>query len=230
MEKTNTFENFLNSQSIQVDPLNFAVNLLLAAFLAYVLSHIYRLYGNSLSNRQSFSKNLVLLAMITMTVISIVKSSLALSLGLVGALSIVRFRAAIKEPEELTYLFLAISIGLGLGADQRLIIIISFILTVMVIIGLKKISKNELLSQSNMFITISSQNTKNVSLDAIVNIVNGTCDRVDLRRLDRDENLIEVTFNTQVNNTKSLEKLTLDLTNIDSDIKITFIDQQGILA
>ena len=37
-------------------------------------------------------------------------------------------------------------------------------------------------------------------------------------------------FNTQVNNTKSLEKLTLDLTNIDSDIKITFIDQQGILA
>ncbi len=230
MEKTNTFENFLNSQSIQVDPVNFAVNLLLAAFLAYVLSHIYRLYGNSLSNRQSFSKNLVLLAMITMTVISIVKSSLALSLGLVGALSIVRFRAAIKEPEELTYLFLAISIGLGLGADQRLIIIISFILTVMVIIGLKKISKNELLSQSNMFITISSQNTKNVSLDAIVNIVNGTCDRVDLRRLDRDENLIEVTFNTQVNNTKSLEKLTLDLTNIDSDIKITFIDQQGILA
>lgn len=230
MEKTNTFENFLNSQSIQVDPVNFAVNLLLAAFLAYVLSHIYRLCGNSLSNRQSFSKNLVLLAMITMTVISIVKSSLALSLGLVGALSIVRFRAAIKEPEELTYLFLAISIGLGLGADQRLIIIISFILTVMVIIGLKKISKNELLSQSNMFITISSQNTKNVSLDAIVNIVNGTCDRVDLRRLDRDENLIEVTFNTQVNNTKSLEKLTLDLTNIDSDIKITFIDQQGILA
>ncbi len=164
MEKTNTFENFLNSQSIQVDPLNFAVNLLLAAFLAYVLSHIYRLCGNSLSNRQSFSKNLVLLAMITMTVISIVKSSLALSLGLVGALSIVRFRAAIKEPEELTYLFLAISIGLGLGADQRLIIIISFILTVLVIIGLKKITRDELLSQSNMFITISSQDTRRMSV------------------------------------------------------------------
>ncbi len=230
MEKTNTFENFLNSQSIQVDPLNFAVNLLLAAFLAYVLSHIYRLYGNSLSNRESFSKNLVLLAMITMTVISIVKSSLALSLGLVGALSIVRFRAAIKEPEELTYLFLAISIGLGLGADQRLIIIISFILTVFVIIGLKKITRDELLSQSNMFITISSQDKKNVNLDAIVNIVNNSCDRVDLRRLDSGADLIEVTFNTQVNNTESLENLTQKLTNIDSNIKITFIDQQGILA
>ena len=47
-----------------------------------------------------------------------VKSSLALSLGLVGALSIVRFRAAIKEPEELIYLFLTIAAGLGTGAGQ----------------------------------------------------------------------------------------------------------------
>ena len=55
-----------------------------------------------------------------MVMITIVKSSLALSLGLVGALSIVRFRTAIKEPEELSYAFLSIAIGLGLGADQRL--------------------------------------------------------------------------------------------------------------
>ena len=57
----------------------------------------------------------------TVVVISIVKSSLALSLGLVGALSIVRFRSAIKEPEELAYLFLSIGIGLGLGAGQRVV-------------------------------------------------------------------------------------------------------------
>ena len=48
----------------------------------------------------------------------IVKNSIALSLGLVGALSIVRFRAAIKEPEELTYLFLVIATGLGTGSGQ----------------------------------------------------------------------------------------------------------------
>jgi len=48
--------------------------------------------------------------MTTMLVISIVKSSLALSLGLVGALSIVRFRSAIKEPEELVYIFLSMAI------------------------------------------------------------------------------------------------------------------------
>ena len=51
---------------------------------------------------------------------------MALSLGLVGALSIVRFRAAIKEPEELVYLFFAIAIGLGFGARQGLVTAITF--------------------------------------------------------------------------------------------------------
>ena len=70
----------------------------------------------------------------TILIISIVKSSLALSLGLVGALSIVRFRTPIKEPEELAYLFISIAIGLGLGANQVLATVISslFILILMI--------------------------------------------------------------------------------------------------
>ena len=80
-----------------------------------VLNSIIEL--EELSNRKIFSKNFFIITTTTMLIITVVKSSLALSLGLVGALSIIRFRAAIKEPEELGYLFLTISIGLGCGAD-----------------------------------------------------------------------------------------------------------------
>ena len=72
--------------------------------------------------------------MTIMVVITVVKSSLALSLGLVGALSIVRYRTAIKEPEELAYTFLTIAIGLGMGADQTAVTAISFLLIVTIII------------------------------------------------------------------------------------------------
>ena len=65
-----------------------------------------------MNNRETFSDVFVLLSAITCIIIIIVKYSLAISLGLVGALSIVRFRAAIKEPEELVYLFLIIGLGL----------------------------------------------------------------------------------------------------------------------
>lgn len=114
MNQFKTFEEFLTTQTHQMPIGNFIINILIAALLAFILALIYRRFGNSLSNRKMFSANFVVLAVTTMLIISIVKSSLALSLGLVGALSIVRFRAAIKEPEELSFLFLTIAIGLGL--------------------------------------------------------------------------------------------------------------------
>ena len=92
-----------------------------ATICSYLVKCTYDRYGRSLNNRTNFSNNFVLLCVVTTLVIIIVKHSLALSLGLVGALSIVRFRAAIKEPEELVYLFLVISLGLCFGANQFLI-------------------------------------------------------------------------------------------------------------
>lgn len=90
----------------------------LSALCAEAIAIVYRGYARTLGNRIAFSQIFWLLATVTTVVITIVKLSLALSLGLVGALSIVRFRAAIKEPEELVYLFLVIAIGLAMGAGQ----------------------------------------------------------------------------------------------------------------
>lgn len=92
--------------------------LLASIISATLVRKAYVLYGRSMNNREYFGNIFILLAVTTCTVIIIVKYSLALSLGLVGALSIVRFRAAIKEPEELVYLFLTIAFGLAFGASQ----------------------------------------------------------------------------------------------------------------
>src|SRR5512144_2477795 len=102
------------------------LNLALGLGVSLIIAWYYVKYGNSLSNRTHFPAILPLLTLITLLVISIVKSSLALSLGLVGALSIVRFRTAIKDPEELIFLFFAIAVGLGLGADQRIPTLVAF--------------------------------------------------------------------------------------------------------
>ena len=84
--------------------------------------------------------------------IVIIKNSLALSLGLVGALSIVRFRAAIKEPEELVYLFLVIAIGLGCGAGQIKVITVGILTSLLIIYAYhlflrqKKIEHSEIIN------------------------------------------------------------------------------------
>jgi len=121
-----TLQDFLVNQPAQISLSYLVVSLILAAILAWILGKLYIKYGTSISNRKKFASNFLLLIVTTTLIINVVKSSLALSLGLVGALSIVRFRAAIKEPEELAFLFLAIAIGLGLGANQIAVTLIAF--------------------------------------------------------------------------------------------------------
>ena len=126
MNKNESLLQFFSAQSAEIPYGLFLINFVLAAVLAHLLGRLYARFGHSLSNREMFGRNFMVLSMTTMLIITIVKSSLALSLGLVGALSIIRFRTAVKEPEELGYLFICIAIGLGLGAQQTVITLVAF--------------------------------------------------------------------------------------------------------
>ena len=125
-DKWDLFQKFLITENADINITELLVNSLIVVILSFILQWTYTKCARSLSNKKSFANNFLLLTFTTMIIITIVKSSLALSLGLVGALSIVRFRAAIKEPEELAYLFFTISIGLGLGANQREVVLVAF--------------------------------------------------------------------------------------------------------
>lgn len=123
-------ENFFLNSNIQIDFGNFFIAILLSLILSYFIKLTYIKVGRALNDKDYFSETFIPLAIITTLVITVIKFSLALSLGLVGALSIVRFRAAIKEPEELVYLFFVIAVGLANGANQFLLAIISTIMII----------------------------------------------------------------------------------------------------
>ena len=119
--KLKNLETFILNSSPDISYSNFIIAILISAFLALIIKSAYIKLSRSLNDREYFSDIFIPLAIITTLVITVIKFSLALSLGLVGALSIVRFRAAIKEPEELVYLFFIIGIGLANGANQFLV-------------------------------------------------------------------------------------------------------------
>ena len=152
-----SFEDFLTDASVSIPILSFILNLIYTGIFSLIIRYLYIQYGNSVSNRKIFSENFILISMTTMLIITIVKSSLALSLGLVGALSIVRFRAAIKEPEELAYLFLCIAAGLGFGAGQGLVVALFLIIISIIIIFKDKYFKNSNNSDQNLYLSIVSK-------------------------------------------------------------------------
>jgi len=212
--------------SVQVAVRPFVFNLVLSAALAYVLGLLYVRCGHALSNRTAFSRNFVLVTTTTLLVISIVKSSLALSLGLVGALSIVRFRAAIKEPEELTYLYLAIGIGLGLGADQTVITLVAFAL-ISTIIWLKNRFLKGGGSQS-LYLTVTTAAPQKMGLDQIVSTLRQSCSSVNLKRFDENKDLLEATFVVEFNGFPDLQRFKADLQRQNEAVQITFLDSRGI--
>ena len=102
----------------EADYLLILISLFFCIVSSFILMFVYKNKANSLSSKTQISMIIPLLSNITFLVILIVKSSLALSLGLVGALSVIRFRTPVKEPEDLAFLFFAIALGIGYGAMQ----------------------------------------------------------------------------------------------------------------
>ena len=198
-------------------------NLFLSAVLSLILGWVYTKYGSALSNRKQFARNFLPITMTTMFIITIVKSSLALSLGLIGALSIIRFRTAIKEPEELSYLFLTIAIGMGIGANQAIITIIT-LLIITAIICLKNINQNNVESGQNLYLTISSPTQDGNELSTIIKVLQKHCTNVNLKRFDENSNLLEVSFLVGFENYSQLEVSKSELQGLNDSIRVSFLD------
>ena len=162
------------------------------------------------------------MAITVMIVITIVKSSLALSLGLVGALSIVRFRTAIKEPEELVYFFIAIAIGLGMGANQRYLTLIgAAVIVIYIVIQNINAAKQEVLQ--NLIITISNTSSSSLNENEILAVLKEHCSNIDLRRLDEVNNTTELSLNVEFKSLDEIFKAKESLKKI-GEIQFSFIE------
>ena len=206
-----------------ISPLNFIAYILLCAILLYLLSRVYEHYGQSISNRSQLAKVLMIVGLTTFIIISIVKSSLALSLGLVGALSIVRFRTAIKEPEELGYFFMAIAMGLGMGANQLLPTVIGFIILMGIVILQHKGSTHTV--TQNLLINLECEpQQKTAVIKKISDIVNATANQLEVKRIKHQDTVVSINFMLKVNSLEDLNKINEQLIEFDSKIQVTFID------
>ena len=201
---------FFGNEAIQIDLTTFLISLLTVAFLCFLIQIFYIRFSSTLSNRFNFSKTFIILGVTTCIVIMIVKNSLALSLGLVGALSIVRFRAAIKEPEELVYLFLIIAAGLGCGAGQLQITVVGVIFSLIIIYVYSLISKKEeidYIETINLAIIIN-QDISDLKINEIVEKVKKVSKEIKFVSMSRTIENTNINLDVKVINFEKLVSIT----------------------
>ena len=218
----NILENQLinfEDTNIEILGLNLLLNFIACLVMALVLRSFYLKFSFSLSGKQNIGTILPILSLTVFMVIVIVKSSLALSLGLVGALSIVRFRTPIKEPEELVYLFLAIAIGLGFGAGRLITtILISTFILIVIYFWLSNKAKTSI-NEYNLIITWKNNN---LLIEDVFNEIKKYAESIDLVRTDFKKDESQAVFVIYPKNLDFFAKLKLNLKEKDEDIIINF--------
>ena len=179
--------------------------------MGFVIRAFYISRSYSLTGKSHIGSILPILSAVVFLVILVVKSSLALSLGLVGALSIVRFRTPIKEPEELVYLFLAIALGLGYGAGQ---VLLTTICIVIILIVIYLWLSNRSIRKTYEYNMVINWNDENLEFNSILQEIEPRLLSLKLIRLDYGDSnntavlLIEPNENEDKRNYKvSAEKL-----------------------
>ncbi len=132
--KNSVWESFASGQGLTLD---FVVTSAVALILAVILGVlIYKVYGHFFGGvvfSSSFATTLVGMTVLSCMLTLAISSNIVISLGMVGALSIVRYRTAIKDPMDLLYLFWAISVGITLGAGLYALAIVTMLVMVLVI-------------------------------------------------------------------------------------------------
>ncbi|MGB1205057.1 MAG: DUF4956 domain-containing protein [Chitinophagales bacterium] len=222
------FEQYLEQFTNTINLFDFVVALIVTTVLAFFIRLFYIRYGNAVSNRQRFADNFLPLALTTMLIITIVKSSIALSLGLVGALSIVRFRAAIKDPEELTYLFLIIGLGLAAGANHIIIAVIAIFSILFLLFVNKKINgKVNFRSEDRMYINIS---TDTKELLPITDILTETLSYVKLKRMDTLQDGLDLSFICKAKSLTEIDVLSQKIRQISPKTHLSIIDEPDLIV
>jgi len=121
----------------QFDIRTAVVSLAVSVGLGLLICLIYKLTFSGVIYSATFNASLLLMALMTTVIIITISSNVVLSLGMVGALSIVRFRAAIKDPIDIMYLFWAITVGIVVGVQQYLFALIASVIAALVCIVVK---------------------------------------------------------------------------------------------
>ena len=223
-------ENILINTNSEIDLSLIVLNLLFAFVISLLIKFHYKKCSTTLTNRDDFSNLFPFITLTIVLVIYIVKSSIALSLGLVGALSIVRFRTPIKEPEELAYLFICIAAGLGYGANQTIPTTVA-VLVILLLVYLVKIKKIRT-DNKNIFLNLeiekkdesnTSEITKNIN-----QILKTENDNFNLVKLDMSDEIFQATYILNIKNLDKLELINKSLQSKYPNVKINFVDQNQV--
>ena len=214
--------SFLNLTDKGIPIEQVVINMLVTFLLAMFIYFIYKQTYSGVMYSKSFNVTIVLVTTVTAMVMMVIGSNLALSLGMVGALSIIRFRTAIKDPKDIGFLFWGIAVGLSAGTGSYSIAI-SGSLIIAIVLFLLSIR----IFDNNSYLLIVKGNDFDTGL--IAEIVNSKVSRNKLRMNNNNDIEQEIIYEIRLSDDLHNE-IIKDIKQIDGVSIVNVISHNGEIA
>ena len=222
MSKRQILEYLLESNA-SVSVTQVCLSLAMAVVLGMLLYFVYRKTYRGTVYSKDFNLTLLLVAIITTLVMQAIGSNLALSLGMVGSLSIIRFRTAVKEPRDIAFIFWAICIGIGCGSEFYLVVAVaSVILTALLLLG------NLDLYDSVSYLLVVRGDCRRMDAKAVQGAVQANTRRCKLRMQSATDDLLETTYEVRLRG-QQIDTLTAAVRGLDGVTAVNLVSYSGEL-
>ena len=167
---------------------DFFIGLLSTSFFILIVRIIYIKYSNSVSNKSIISKLFFIFGISIYLIVVTIKSSIVLSLGLVGALSIIRFRTAIKEPEQIIYFLFITGIAISTAAESFIFPLLSVLCLFLYVIILDQRNSKSHFSQNDQII-IECKSIDNSIIEQLIDALNQQGVIIEIQSIRKETNL-----------------------------------------
>jgi len=213
------------SQQISLSFTDGLIILFFALIAGLLVRFLYLRYAQSFSSKSSFGDTLLLVTISVAGLIAVVKSSLALSLGLVGALSVIRFRTAVKEPYTLSYILFSVCLGISIGASQYLFsLLIGIVGTIATIFSFNRsIEGGTRKLRNNDIDTINIVAANEVAIDNAVKLISKNSYKYVIKTISNNsQSQFNATFGVQIISNTTIMELTKEISKLDGINNIIF--------
>ena len=184
--------------------------MVITCFIAFYIFLVYRIMTRKVFYSKSFNISLAVIAVITSAVIITIQSSIVVSLGMVGALSIVRFRTAVKDPMDLVFLFWSIVVGIICGVGLAEIAVILSLIVTFGIIALNKLP----IAKAPLILVINSSNTDAESI--ILSIVGKYTRHFSVKSRNLTKDSLDIVIELRTDEKSNMLKEILDIDGVIS--------------
>ena len=181
----------------------FIIGFTLTIIFSLLIKYIYIYHSNSVSNKTIVANIFPLFSVAIFLIVITIKSSIVLSLGLVGALSIIRFRTAIKEAEQIVYFLILTAIAIAAAAGSYLFPVL-LVLFVYIYNYYKTKQKSGKVSSTNDHLVIKTEKFENKKIQELVNLLNDSGVNVEVQSINKQEKNISVVLKMSDFDIKSL--------------------------